>query len=485
MKQLLASLCIFFSVASSLSATTALQEVRPSLTATQPFKDTLAVQETLTFGGNAFDGQEINIVLPPGSDLNAAVNAIKIHPSVGRRLFAESVHDNSDAADAGLRLRIVARVAVNENVFTVKSDQDANGKNSGIGKATLTASFTPPAPRTALDELWNTNAAGQNPSLINGLELRGGIRYSRGKQDGEADFFQLEYRGNLIDRQGTPFQYSPEFGLPAPNKDQPDGDTPGLQLSFQNGSGALGGNLFEAYGVRPLQFRGLESLRGAARFDASPDNGTLRYSIGLESAPLHFARSLNRSGFSLTNWLVFGIAAEQLDDTDGESSDLSRGILTYRGFVGRAFGWRKKEDSDKAAEALAADILEKFPTWESGQALRHAGRKNEYEEIVYAASSEAESEEEWPRVVREFVEGVVEALADQPTTALWIESAGFMATSGPNKHELETLLTAVFRYWFHPSSDQYFFEARYDTGFNRTALDSKVHNLSLSVSIRF
>lgn len=131
--------------------------------------------ETLTFSGALFGSSPYQFVIQPGSSLQTVIDQINSDPRLRDLVTATN--------DAGT-LRLSSKKFGTPGNFSVKSDQDANSGNSGIGTDDPGARYT-----AALD------VAG----TINGEEATGSGQFLTGKSgNATTDGLQVQYTGNAL-----------------------------------------------------------------------------------------------------------------------------------------------------------------------------------------------------------------------------------------------------------------------------------------------
>lgn len=353
--------------------------------------------------------------------------------------------------------------------------------------AMLLATTSHSVAQTTTDKL---AAAAQNPAPVNVLEIDGGYRFSFLSGGQSESYYRLSYNGALVRSAGTPFKYSQGLDLETPVRTTGAGDRNQIEVRLENGTTTAGGGLFEANGVRPLSLRGLEplNLRGTALLAGDTDGKNIQLAVGLETPP---GRLPGLSGIGASNWFVVGVNAHRQEAADSTSSDKNLGLVTFRTFAGKAFGWRKSDNPEEIAGRIAAQFLREAPTYAEAQALAakiqqiSANRRTSLQQLFLDAVTEAGSADQWERTVRDLAFGNTDAVTDQPTFALYAESSGWVAIlENFGGSRFKSLLTASADYWFLPRRDDVFLRLRYEYGFEHaTPMELKNH-LLLSVSFR-
>jgi hypothetical protein len=333
-------------------------------------------------------------------------------------------------------------------------------------------------------------AAAQNPAPVNTLDVDGGYRFGYGSEGGSESWYRISYRGAMVRSAGTPFKYASGLDLATPAPTVATGDRNRIALRLEGGTTTVGGGLFEANGLQPLVLRGLGALdmRGSALVAGDIDGQKIQLAAGLESAPLRIP-GMGRTGAS--NWVVLGIDGQRQEATDSAGNDETLGLLTYRAFLGRAFGWRKSADPGATAGRIAEKLLQQAPTYAAARSLAaeirtvQASRRTSLQQLFLDAVTEAGSEEEWPRTVRELAFGNTDAVTDQATVAVYVEDAGWHSfAGGPWGSPLKNLLTATVDYWFLPARDDVLLRLRYENGFERATPSLLKNHLLVSIALR-
>ena len=331
----------------------------------------------------------------------------------------------------------------------------------------------------------------QNPGPVNTFEIDGGYNLNFRSGNESDSYYRITYRSSLVKSEGTPFKYASSLDLAAPALTTGRGDRNKLLLRFEQGTTTIGDGLFEANGVAPLTLRGIEALnlRGTALIAGDADGKTFQFAAGLESPPLRIP-GLQNTQFS--NWIVFGINAQRQEATDSDNDDKNVGLLTYRAFLGKAFGWRKSADVDKTAAKIEDEFLKQAPTYEEAKILAEkinsieANNRTSLQQLFVDAVIEAESEANWQRTVKEMAYGTADAVTDQPTFALYAENSGWYSFSDSfNGKRLRNLLTLTLDYWPLLNYDHVFLRLRYENGHERAAPTDRKNHLLASINLRF
>lgn len=335
-------------------------------------------------------------------------------------------------------------------------------------------------------------AGAQNPAPINAFEIDLGRRFDFRPGAGDESHQRLTYKGALVREKGTPFKAASGLDLTAPAAKADDaagaGDRHRWELRFDNRSAALGGSVLEAQGVQPIVLAGIEKLdlRGSAAV-ATDDAGT-HLAIGLESPPV---RIPGLAGREISNWLVFGVNGQRSPAASGGGST-DRQYVTYRAFVGKAFGWRKSADVRKTAARLEQKILEQAATLDEARVLARkiraataTGTPTDLQSLLLDAVDEAKDDTDWVAQVRMVAAQEADAITDQPTLAVYLESSGGYSVSGRGEGpRLRSLHTATVDYWFLPGRDDTFLRLRYENGHEWTAPTVRRNHLILSLGLR-
>ncbi len=331
----------------------------------------------------------------------------------------------------------------------------------------------------------------QNPAPISAVEIDAGYRFDFTSGQADESFSRVSYHGQLVHSTGTPFKYAHGIDLLAPAVPNGTGDRNRLSLRFEKGTTTIGGSLLEAEGVQPLTLRGLErlQLRGTALIAGDPEKGILQYAIGLESPPM---RIPGAARCQASNWIVFGVNAQRQESDTGTTTISGSELLTYRSFLGKAFGWRKNADVGKTAAEIAGVFLSQAPTYTQAQDLAGkigqipANRRTQLQQVFLDTVTEAEGGADWVATVRDMAWGHADAITDQPTVSLYAESSGWYTFSGdPQGRKLKNLLTATVDYWFLPSRDDVFLRIRYENGYDRALPADRRNQLLISLALRY
>jgi len=329
----------------------------------------------------------------------------------------------------------------------------------------------------------------QNPAPVSTLEFEGGVGASEGRAP--AAFLRVAYSGKLVTGKGTPFTLGQHLDL-ASDQTRGAGDRHAISLLYEQGSGELGGGLFEALGVQPLRLRGLESLRlrGTAFVTGDEDAKQVRMAVGLESPPF---RVPGFRGTSWSNWIVLGVSAVHDEATDDDAGDNELGLVTASLFVGRSFFFRQGADADALARGLAESILAEAPTSAAARRLVEAmraeipaNRWTVVQTLVRDATAEALSEESWEDTVRELCRGAAEAMAEEPAFSIYVEGSGWQPFAGPEgSNEPRGLVTATGDYWPEPGRNDFFVRIRYELGHEHGRPGERLDRVLASFGGRF
>ena len=335
------------------------------------------------------------------------------------------------------------------------------------------------------------SADAQNPAPINAVEIDAGRRYDYTPGHVREGYYRVSYQGSLVRERGTPFKFSSGLDLTAPApvaSAEGAGDRNKWALKYENRSAALGGSILEANGLQPLILAGIEKfdLRGVAAV-ASGDRGT-SLAVGLETPPF---RIPGLAGREVTNWIIFGVNAQRHPNaTTAGTAD--RSVVTYRAFVGKAFGWHKSADVKKTAARIEQEILKQAQTLDEAKILVKKIRAatatttpTNLQSLLIDAV-DVTSDADWLKGVRTAAASEADAITDQPTLSFYAESTGwYTAGTTTDARRFRNLLTATLDYWFLPARDDVFLRLRYENGYEWSAPNDLRKQLFFAVALRF
>jgi hypothetical protein len=328
----------------------------------------------------------------------------------------------------------------------------------------------------------------QNPAPVAVIDFSGGYRADFEADSASESYFRFSYNGRLIREKGTPLKQARSLDLAAPVDSAGAGDRPQLEFRLEGGTSDVGGGLFDAAGAQPLALRGIEALnlRGTARVAGDLDGDRIQMSLGVETPPF---RVPGFAGTEWSNWFVLGAAGHR---QEGSGEDGSLGLATYRGFVGKAFGWRKSADPSELAAHLYDLMRAEAPTYDSaGPVIARlraipANQRTNLQQLLLDAYDDTGADGDWLATLRDISFGEADARTDQPTLAFYAESSGWYSVFGEfeGDSEFRNLLTATLDYWFLPSSDDVLLRTRYEYGFERATPSLLKNQLLVSLTFR-
>ena len=185
------------------------------------------------------------------------------------------------------------------------------------------------------------------------------------------------------------------------------------------------------------------------------------------------------------------------------SSDgsLDRTLLTYRLFVGKAFGWRKSASIAATAQRIEKDVITQAKTFEDAKvierkiraAIAAGGDPTFAQTKILAAIDEAEADKDknkskdqrWLDAVRSAARQIADAEDTRPTVSVYVESSGWYTARGNfDGKRTRNLLTATVDYWFLPDRDDTFLRLRYEDGHEWSSPTLRRKQVFVSVSVR-
>lgn len=364
---------------------------------------------------------------------------------------------------------------------------------SAVRRIPLLALFVAVAPCVAFGQAPAPEVQAQNPAPINVVDIEAGYRIGLRSGVKDEGYYRLALLGSPVSNAGTPPRYAKHIDLTAPAQTTGTGDRNGLALRFEKNTTTVGGGLFEAIGIQPLTLAGLRAvgLRGTAFVGTDADFNALQFAAGLET------KTYRVPGFGRTqwtNWMVFGLNAQHQEVTDSETNDGNLGLVTYRAFLGKSFGWQKNPaDAVAVANHVADLILEQAPNLEAANTLATtinaipANQRSATQQLLLDAIGENPTAAQWTQTVRDIVQGDSEAVVQMPTLSLYGEASGWYAFSGAfasGQNRVRSLLTVTLEYWFIPRRQDIFLRLRYENGFEQASPTVRKDQLLAAIALK-
>ena len=178
--------------------------------------------------------------------------------------------------------------------------------------------------------------------------------------------------------------------------------------------------------------------------------------------------------------------------TDQQAGDDDLGLITFRSFLGKAFGWRKSADVGATAGKLEAELLEQAPTFEKGKELAAtikkdvpANRRTKVQQRLIDTVEDFDGTN-WAGAIHATARGVANQITDQPTIAVYAEASGWQTVTGdPQGTRFKAMATITIDHWFLPTRDDVFLRLRYENGYERAVPTVRLNQLMASASLRF
>jgi hypothetical protein len=351
----------------------------------------------------------------------------------------------------------------------------------GLRALLATLALAAPLSAWAQASLDPAAAGAQYPAPVSGFNLEGGKQYNYRDAAKNDSYYRLTYKGGLVDEKGTPFKLASGLDIAAP-----------ASAASAVGAGDRTKWFLRYEGVQPVALRGVEklALRGTAAVASDEEGKNVHFAVGLETPPM---RLPGLRGTEVSNWLVFGVNAQRQKASETQSPD-NHALLTYRAFVGKAFGWRKSADVGQTASKLEREMLAQAPTLADAKLLEvklkkiPAAQRSSLQQLLLDAIPEAESDADWVDTVRSMARGQADAITDQPTVSAYAEASGWYTAGGTlegDRRRFKNLLTITLDYWFMPSRDDLFARLRYESGYEWALPQVRKNQLFASVVLSF
>jgi hypothetical protein len=332
------------------------------------------------------------------------------------------------------------------------------------------------------------------PTPASVWEIEGGYRWDRVAGRASDGYYRIGYRGSPILLKGTPTQYTQHIGLDQP-KPPADADRSDWSFTYEHGKVASGGGLLQGEMLTPLDLNLPKQFqpRGTAFVGGDATFKQVNVAVGLETPPQHLG-VLSRAGIS--HWAVVGLGVQHREQTDAAEGDKNFVAATYRLFLGKAFGWRRKASVDMLAARIGDAYLREAPTLAIAEGVdknlaemkAKKVKLTRFQEAFRDAYDDAKGKapEEWEGLARKAARGAAEAISEQPTVAVYAEVSGWYEMRGADDTaRSRALFTLTTDYWFLPSRDDVFLRLRYENGYERGNPQARKNQILASVALRF
>lgn len=280
--------------------------------------------------------------------------------------------------------------------------------------------------------------------------------------------YRVRYKDEPIGKQGEDLSFldvTGEFGKPGLEEET---DTSDLLINFEQGEGVSESGLLDFLNVNegfPFKFKPLKSypFRTATQAGANIKAKTYSVALGIETPSFKLSQIGIGDGTTLSNWLTFGLAANQKWRPAAAGGDKFSGIVTYRGFIGKAWGFRQVKELGFTLEQVLDSQTGIAPTFQKLQEWVAANPMgpNPSELVVFLHSAEADQDfidaENNPptdnaymaRVTRRFKGLLSSTYERDPSLAIHFESAGWYNLSRvPNEKQLNSGTSLALTKWF-------------------------------------
>ena len=294
-------------------------------------------------------------------------------------------------------------------------------------------------------------------------------------------YYKLEYRGQLMKQFGQAPEFASIGDRPLPPNVAGNGDD--FILSIERDRGTLAGSLFDALGLKDIHLHSsfLSDLNVVAQVAGKTGNGGhTNAAFGLETKPLH---PLRQTFFPVSNYLMLGAVGQTHSPSEGSDS----GLLTYRSFVGKAFGDVVSAAQEETYRSLMKRLENgEFPFSKENDLLRDP----DLGPVILAM--QADEPVVGPLTAGNWDARLRSALVDyfytknNPTFAFWFESDGqYRFTTGPDRR-FGSIVAFTLNFWPVPAHpDQMRFQVRYENGFARADPSRRTDDLILTLGFSF
>ncbi|MFM9872989.1 MAG: hypothetical protein ACKVQS_05930 [Fimbriimonadaceae bacterium] len=331
-----------------------------------------------------------------------------------------------------------------------------------------------------------------NPS---GLKTKGwsvDLAWSRDYQATKSlTYYKISFKGNTISERGS--GWSPSTLGQAWSMPGTASDTDEFRFNLLDGTSTLSSPMYEAYGIKPLEFASsLAGLRGAVQIAGKLSKSQeLNVGVGLETKPL----ALLPRDLGVTNQVRFGLFGMKHSENSNASKDFF--TFNYRAYAGIGFNYQRSSNLDK----LIKSMQEKFSALTDQELASltetiKTGDPNEDYINFAIVGMNVDQKNVTTDILRKFLadETVVAKLItlyyagriDQPAVTFELTAEGSYAPESFIRRRYNSLWSVSLNWWPNPNNpDSGSFFLTYQNGHARGDTENPITGLLVGCKFKF
>jgi hypothetical protein len=311
-------------------------------------------------------------------------------------------------------------------------------------------------------------------------------------------YYDVKMNGSQISGSGSPLTFD-DINKPvfqnSTTAAKTLGDVNVYNIRLRKGTAQINGGVFDLVGRKPFEIQALSQLRGVANISGTLDGKQINISLGLETPSYHPLSHISLiDDLNWTNWIIFGVSGETRPKQTGIATNTDYGMVTYRAFLGKGWGWVTSKETKYLRYTEPANILKQYPTMDSAKSLNQEVKKIITEGNAPSATQAAifdvynragTTEANWKDLITAKIHNQLMP-ADQPTAALWLDDFGWYSFAGNEPHKrLNNIFGATFTWWLTPEEAKSFVRFIYEYGNDKTDPTVRRNFVAATVGLDF
>jgi len=293
-------------------------------------------------------------------------------------------------------------------------------------------------------------------------------------------YYKISFEGETVYENGNMLTMTTIGG--AWNRPKVESDTDEFRLDIFDGVSSLSSPVYQAYGIRPLEFTSsLGGLRGALQVSGRLiGEQELNIGVGLETKPLN----LNIGDMGITNNIRLGIFGMKHSEEGDQDKDFF--TVSYRAYIGKGLGYVSSVNKKKLIDELVERALKLTP---EEKAALEGMDGDSTDPLVLVAWIIRERDEAYPEtgaVWRAEFERFFSKSKDQPSFTIEFMAEGTYAPASFVRRRYNSLWGASINWWPNPENpDSSKIFLSYQNGFSRGDTENPLTGFVVGFGIKF